>query len=127
MNKAVATILTILIFTVIPAVLYLAFPFIYVNVKGKTDAKNAKKLSLLNMQCCALIVGVALLIMNYIILGFKQGARYSLASYAIGQIYGLIFYKITFKMFLDKNKLSVLMDEDNIKNEETESEEDEQK
>lgn len=125
MNKIVATVLTVLIFTLVPAVLYLAFPFIYVNVKGKTDAKNAKKLSLLNMQCCAAIVGIAILIMNYILLGFKQGARYSLASYAIGQIYGLIFYKMTFKMFLDKNKLSVLMDEDNIENDETVPEEDE--
>lgn len=77
------------------------------------------------MQCCAAIVGIAILIMNYILLGFKQGARYSLASYAIGQIYGLIFYKMTFKMFLDKNKLSVLMDEDNTENDETVPEEDE--
>lgn len=125
MNRVVATILTILIFTVIPAILYLAFPFIYVNVKGKTDAKNAKKLSLLNMQCCAAIVGIAILVVMSVTMGFKQGVKFSLVAYAIGQIYGLIFYKITFKMFLDKNKLSVLMDEDNIENDETVSEEDE--
>lgn len=125
MNKIVATVLTVLIFTLVPAVLYLAFPFIYVNVKGKTDAKNAKKLSLLNMQCCALIVGVVILILISVTTGIMQGLQYSLVAYGVGQIYGLIFYKIALKMFLDKNKLSVLMDEDNIENDETVPEEDE--
>lgn len=42
MNKIVATVLTVLIFTLVPAVLYLAFPFIYVNVKVRQMRKTRK-------------------------------------------------------------------------------------